>query len=461
MATYGTDRWLHSTELGLQACSFIKKSLRASAVRKLFVKYKAYIVSKIGNIDMTDIDVMAKKAQSMAAPCFERIDDVALYNTEKVLNAFHKYKVQDACFGMSTGYGYDDLGRDALENIYAEVFKAEKALVRQTFVNGTHTIGCAMFSCVKTGDILVSATGAVYDTLQTVTGEKGAIGGTFLDYGIGYNAVSMKNGEPDMENVLKAVENTRVKAVFIQRSRGYGDRITLSCERIGEMCSAIKAVNPGVNIIVDNCYGEFCQKTEPLEFGADLICGSLIKNPGGGMALTGGYIAGKAELVEKASYRMTVPGIGGECGATLGQNRNMLQGFFMAPHITAQALKTAVFASAILSQLGYELSPKYDDIRYDIIQTIRFGNEKPLVDFCKGIQKGSPVDSFATPEPWDMPGYDCPVIMAAGAFVSGASIELSCDAPMRSPYIAYMQGGLTYESGKLGIIRAVQEMLKA
>ena len=441
MATYCPDRWLHLTELGLQACSFI-------------------MLLRNENIKMTDINVLAKKAEEKAKPYFERIDEIAFYNTQKVMDAFRKFRVQESCFGASTGYGYDDKGRDAIENIYAEVFGAEKAIVRQTFVNGTHTIGCAMFSCVKTGDLFVSATGDVYDTLQTVTGQRGAIGGTFADYGIDYKTVPLKDGKPDIPAIKEAVSDKRTKGVFIQRSRGYGDRITLSCEMIGELVKEIRSVNPDVCIIVDNCYGEFCEKVEPLAYGADLICGSLIKNPGGGLAQTGGYIAGKAEYVERAAYRMTVPGIGGECGATLGQNRNMLQGFFMAPHITAQALKTGVFASAILSELGFEVSPTFDDTRYDIIQTIRFGAEQPVLDFCKGIQFGSPVDSFVTPIGWDMPGYDCSVVMAAGAFVSGSSIELSCDAPLRPPYIAYMQGGLTYESGKLGVMSAVSEIIK-
>ena len=402
---------------------------------------------------------MARQAEALAKPYFDKIDEIAFLNTQRVLAAFQQFRVSDGCFNGSTGYGYDDMGRDAIENIYAAVFGGEKALVRQTFVNGTHTIGCAMFSCVKTGDVFVSATGDVYDTLQTVTGQRGAIGGTFADFGIDYVSVPLKDGAPDMAAICKAVSDPKVSGVFIQRSRGYGDRITLSCAQIEALCKEIRAVNPTAAIIVDNCYGEFCETTEPTMHGADLICGSLIKNPGGGLAQTGGYIVGRADLVEKAAYRMTVPGIGGECGATLGQNRNMLQGFFMAPHITAQALKTAVFASALLEQMGYDLSPKYNETRYDIIQTIRFGQKEPLEQFCRGIQWGSPVDSFATAEGWDMPGYDCPVIMAAGAFVSGSSIELSCDAPIREPYIAYMQGGLTYEAGKLGVLRAAQEIL--
>ncbi len=409
---------------------------------------------------MRDLKSLAQAAENKARPFFDKIDETAFYNTEKVMAAFEKYRVQEGCFGASSGYGYDDMGRDAIENIYAEVFGAEKALVRQTFVNGTHTIACAMFATVKTGDTLVSVTGDVYDTLQTVTGQRGAIGGTFKDYGINYKVVPLKDGAPDEKAIIEAVSDESVTGVFIQRSRGYGDRITLSCEMIGELCRKIKEANPKAAIIVDNCYGEFCEKYEPLSFGADLICGSLIKNPGGGLAQTGGYIAGRADLVEKAAYRMTVPGIGGECGATLGQNRNMIQGFFMAPHIVAQALKTAVFASAVLEELGYEVSPTVSEDRYDIIQTIKFGNEKDVLKYCQGIQAGSPVDSFATPEGWDMPGYDCQVVMAAGAFVSGSSIELSCDAPLREPYIAYMQGGLTYESGKYGVMRAVKKLLE-
>ena len=405
-----------------------------------------------------DLYSIAKAAEKKAAAQFEKIDEIAYINTEKVLSAFSEYRVSDSIFGGTTGYGYDDVGRDTLEKIYAKVFGGEAALVRLNIVNGSHAIACALMSCLSCGDTLLSVTGAPYDTLQTLVGLRGKIRGTFPDYGINYRQVDLKDGEPDLERITE--EAKTATAVFIQRSRGYGIRRTLSCADIGEIVKAVKKSNPNAPIIVDNCYGEFCETQEPLAVGADLICGSLIKNPGGGLAPAGGYIAGRADLVEGAAFRLTLPGIGGECGATFGQNRHLYQGFFMAPHITAQALKTAVFCAAVMEDLGFDVSPTATQERYDIIQTINFGKPEPLLAFCRGIQEGAPVDSFATPEPWDMPGYDCPVVMAAGAFIQGSSIELSCDAPMREPYTAYMQGGLTYEAGKIGIMKAVKRLLE-
>ncbi len=405
-----------------------------------------------------DLYSIAKAAEKKAAAQFEKIDEIAYINTEKVLSAFSEYRVSDSIFGGTTGYGYDDVGRDTLEKIYAKVFGGEAALVRLNIVNGSHAIACALMSCLSCGDTLLSVTGAPYDTLQTLVGLRGKIRGTFPDYGINYRQVDLKDGEPDLEKITE--ESKTATAVFIQRSRGYGIRRTLSCADIGEIVKAVKKSNPNAPIIVDNCYGEFCETQEPLAVGADLICGSLIKNPGGGLAPAGGYIAGRADLVEGAAFRLTLPGIGGECGATFGQNRHLYQGFFMAPHITAQALKTAVFCAAVMEDLGFDVSPTATQERYDIIQTINFGKPEPLLAFCRGIQEGAPVDSFATPEPWDMPGYDCPVVMAAGAFIQGSSIELSCDAPMREPYTAYMQGGLTYEAGKIGIMKAARRLLE-
>ncbi len=405
-----------------------------------------------------DLYSIAKAAEKKAAAQFERIDEIAYINTEKVLAAFSEYRVSDSIFGGTTGYGYDDVGRDTLEKIYAKVFGGEAALVRLNIVNGSHAIACALMSCLSCGDTLLSVTGAPYDTLQTLVGLRGKIRGTFPDYGINYRQVDLNNGEPDFEKITE--EAKTATAVFIQRSRGYGIRRTLSCAYIGEIVKAVKKTNPTAPIIVDNCYGEFCETQEPLSVGADLICGSLIKNPGGGLAPAGGYIAGRADLVEGAAFRLTLPGIGGECGATFGQNRHLYQGFFMAPHVTAQALKTAVFCAAVMEDLGFDVSPTASEERYDIIQTINFGKPEPLLAFCRGVQEGAPVDSFATPEPWDMPGYDCPVVMAAGAFIQGSSIELSCDAPMREPYTAYMQGGLTYEAGKIGIMKAVKRLLE-
>lgn len=402
----------------------------------------------------------AKRAEEKIRPQFTAIDETASQNTAKILEAFHDSRVSDACFGETTGYGYNDLGREKLEQVYAQVFGAEAALVRLNFVNGTHTIASAMYACVGSGDVFLSATGGVYDTLQTVTGQKGKLGGTFADYGIGYREVPLQDGAPDLAAIRRAAADPAVKAVFIQRSRGYSTRSTLSSRQIGEICQLVKQVNPTAVTVVDNCYGEFVDLTEPTQHGADLVAGSLIKNPGGGLAPTGGYIVGRADLVERAACRLTVPGIGSECGATLGVNRSMFQGLFMAPHTVAQALKTAVFSAALLEELGFAVSPASTEARHDIIQTIQFGRPEPLLAFCRGIQAGAPVDSFAVPEPWDMPGYDCPVVMAAGAFIQGASIELSCDAPMREPYTAFLQGGLTYEAGKLGVMVGAKRILE-
>lgn len=402
---------------------------------------------------------LAEKAEGHAALRFKAIEQVSLKNTEKVLDAFARHRVADTYFRETTGYGYDDQGRDKLEEIYADIFGCEAALVRSGFVNGSHAIACGMFACVSSGDRMLSLTGNVYDTLQTVTGQHGKVGGTFADYNIGFEMVDMKDGLPDLAEIEKRAADPGVKAVFIQRSRGYGIRHTLSIDEIGELCALVKNVNPGAYIIVDNCYGEFCDTREPTQVGADLICGSLIKNPGGGLAPMGGYIAGKKELVDRAAARLTLPGIGAECGATLGINRHFYQGLFMAPHTVAQALKTAGFCTALMGLLGYEVTPSDDRAGLDIIHTVNFGAPEKLLAFCRGIQAGSPVDSFVTPEAWDMPGYDDQVVMAAGAFIQGSSIELSCDGPMRPPYTAFIQGGLTYESGKLGIMKAVQSLL--
>ncbi len=401
------------------------------------------------------------QAQQAVWAQFAGIDAVAEENTAKVLAAFQKHRVAEPYFAGTTGYGYDDIGRDKLEEIYADLFGTEAALVRIGFVNGTHAISCALFGALRPGDMLVSAVGAPYDTLLGVIGavEKGP--GSLRDYGISYRQVDLKENKPDLEGLAVAVRDPKVRAVLIQRSRGYSTRASLPVEEIGAMCRIVKEANPAAAVLVDNCYGEFVETMEPTQAGADLVVGSLIKNPGGGLAPTGGYIAGRRDLVEAAAIRLTCPGIGGECGSTLGNSRALYQGLFLAPHTVAQAVKTAVFAAKIMELLGYEAEPRADQLRHDIIQMIHFGAPEPLRRFCKGIQSGAPVDSYVTPEPWDMPGYDCPVIMAAGAFIQGASIELSCDAPMRPPYTAYLQGGLTYESGKLGVLLAVEELLRA
>ena len=405
------------------------------------------------------VRALARKAQDGLREQFARIDEIAESNSLKVLAAFQKHRVAESYFAGTTGYGYDDLGRDKLEEIYAEIFRTEDALVRIGFVNGTHAIACALFGALKPGDILVSAVGAPYDTLLGVVGVVDKGPGSLMSYGVEYRQVELKDDAPDREGLAQAVEDTRVKVVLIQRSKGYSTRSSLSVAEIGELCQIVKAHNPNAAILVDNCYGEFVEEQEPTEVGADLVVGSLIKNPGGGLAPTGGYLAGRRDLIEGAAARLTVPGIGRECGSTLGNNRALYQGLFLAPHTVAQAVKTAVFAARIMEELGYQTEPTSQQVRHDIIQMIHFGAPEPLKKFCKGIQFGAPVDSYVTPEPWDMPGYDCPVIMAAGAFIQGASIELSCDAPMREPFTAYLQGGLTYESGKAGVMLAVEELL--
>ena len=402
---------------------------------------------------------LAKQAQASLGEQFARIDAIAEENTRKVLAAFQEHRVAESYFAGTTGYGYDDLGRDMLDKIYADIFGTEAALVRIQFVNGTHAITCALFGAVMPGDTLVYAVGAPYDTLQSVIGVTGNARGTLMDYGVKYKEVALKDNAPDKEALAEAVKDPSVKAVVIQRSKGYSTRATLSVAEIGELCAIIKENNPNAAVLVDNCYGEFVETIEPTQVGCDLVVGSLIKNPGGGLAPTGGYVAGRADLVQAAAERLTVPGIGGECGCTMGNNRLLYQGLFMAPHVVAQAVKTAVFAAKMMELMGYDTQPRSDEVRHDIIQMISLHTPEAVCKFCRGIQSGSPVDSYVTPEPWGMPGYDDQVIMAAGAFIQGSSIELSADAPMREPYTVYLQGGLTYESGKTGILLAAQQLL--
>ena len=407
------------------------------------------------------VRALGAQAQAALTDQFARIDEIAAFNTEKVLSAFQKHKVADTYFQATTGYGYDDLGREKLGEIYADIFGVEDAMVRINFVNGTHAISSALYGVLRPGDVLVSAIGAPYDTLLGVIGVTGDGNGSLREFGIQYRQVDLTPEDtPDLPGIVQAVQEPHVKAVLIQRSRGYATRASLSVEKIAEIIQAIRSVNPTVNILVDNCYGEFVETIEPSQVGADLIMGSLIKNPGGGLAPMGGYVAGRRDLVESTAMRMTVPGIGRECGASLGNNRAMYQGLFLAPHVVAQATKTAVFAAKVMELLGYRTDPLSSDLRHDIIQMIHLERPEAVEKFCKGIQAGAPVDSFVTPVPWAMPGYDCPVIMAAGAFIQGSSIELSADAPMRPPYTVYMQGGLTYESGKLGILLAADELLR-
>ena len=402
---------------------------------------------------------LAHQAEAEIRPQFERIDRIAMVNTRKVMTAFQDNRVSDSCFAGTSGYGYDDVGREVLDKVYAQVFCTEAALVRIGFVNGTHALSAALFAMLKPGDTLLSVTGLPYDTLRNAIGIEGECHGSLKFYGINYKQVDLKNGEPDIEAIKAALSDKSVAAVLIQRSRGYENRKAFSAEEIGDICKAVKSVAPNVTVMVDNCYGEFTGEHEPTEFGVDLMAGSLIKNPGGGLAPTGGYIVGRKDLVENAAMRLTTPGIGGECGATLGNNRLLFQGFFMAPHIVAQAVKTMTFCSAMMKKIGFESSPSPEEYRNDIIQMVTLKNAENMKKFCRGVQAGAPVDSYVTPEPWQMPGYNVPVIMAAGAFVQGSSIELSSDGPMREPYTLYVQGGITYESGKLGIMMAVNEML--
>lgn len=407
----------------------------------------------------SEVYELARQAEEEIRPQFERVDRIAMLNTRKVMTAFQDNKVSDSCFAGTTGYGYDDLGREVLDKVYAQVFCTEAALVRIGFVNGTHALSAALFGILKPGDTLLSVTGLPYDTLRNAIGIEGDCHGSLKFYGINYKQVDLKDGEADLEAIKAALADRSISAVLIQRSRGYENRKALSAEEIGEICSAVKSVAPNVTVMVDNCYGEFTGEHEPTEYGVDIMAGSLIKNPGGGLAPTGGYIVGRKDLVENAAMRLTTPGIGGECGASLGNNRLLFQGFFMAPHIVAQAIKTVTFCSAMMKKIGFESSPAPDEARNDIIQMVTLKNGENMKKFCRGVQAGAPVDSYVTPEPWQMPGYNVPVIMAAGAFVQGSSIELSADGPMREPYTLYVQGGITYESGKLGIMMAVNEML--
>ena len=403
---------------------------------------------------------MAAKAQERCLPRFAEIDTAAEKNTLRVMQAFQDNRVSDSCFSGTTGYGYDDLGRETLDRVYAQVFGTESALVRIGFVNGTHALTAAMFALAAPGQTVLAVTGTPYDTLQNAIGLTGEGFGSLKFYGIGYRQVELgPDGGPDLEAIRQAAKDPNVAGVMIQRSRGYADRKALTVDEIGEICRTVHSANPGAAIMVDNCYGEFTDTIEPTHVGADLIAGSLIKNPGGGIAPTGGYVAGKAKLVERAAYRLTTPGIGGECGSTLGNNRLLFQGLFLAPHTVAQALKTAVFCAAMMDELGLESSPGVDEKRSDIIQMVQLGSEERMKRFCMGIQSGAPVDAFVTPLPAPMPGYDCPVLMAAGSFIQGSSIELSADGPVREPYTVYMQGGLTYEAGKMGIMMAVSAML--
>lgn len=391
---------------------------------------------------------------------FAKIDETTEFNQQKMMAAFSNAGVSESHFVASTGYGYGDRGRDALDRVFAYALGAEDALVRYNFVSGTHALTVALFGVLRPGDTMLSVTGIPYDTLRGVIGLTGDGNGSLKEFGIRYDQVDLdENGAPDYEEIKRRI-TPDLKMVYVQRSRGYSLRPSLFVEDIARIAEIAKRKAPNCIVMVDNCYGEFVQRIEPTQCGADLMAGSLIKNPGGGIAPTGGYIAGRKDLVESCSYRLTTPGTGKEVGCTLGNNRELFMGAFHAPHVTGEALKTAAFTAALFQGFGYDVTPRWDEDRADIIQAVKLRREEALIAFCQGVQKGAPVDSFVVPEPWDMPGYDCQVIMAAGAFTLGASIELSADAPLREPYAAWMQGGLNFHSGRLGAMLAAQSMLE-
>ncbi len=399
----------------------------------------------------------SEAAEAENRPLYEAIEKTEAENQAKVLSSFRKHKICSAHFNPTTGYGYDDLGRDTLDLVFADVFGTEAALVRPHFISGTHTLTVMLFAVLRPGDVLLSVTGDPYDTLTDVI--CGDTGGSLKEFGIGYEKVDLKNDTFDYPVVEKALENPKIKAIFITRSKGYAWRESLSVPDMAKMAAFVREKRSDVLVLVDNCYGEFVGSEEPAF--ADLFAGSLIKNPGGGIAPCGGYIAGKADYVRLAADRLTAPGLGLEGGANLGVMKDLYLGFFMAPHVVAQAIKCAVFCGALMEKLGFEVCPRPADERNDIIQAIRFGSPERVIAFCRGLQAASPIDSFVSPEPWAMPGYQNEVIMAAGAFTQGSSIEISADGPIRPPFVAYMQGGLTYESGKIAVMHAASAVLKA
>ncbi|MED4588074.1 methionine gamma-lyase family protein [Priestia flexa] len=402
---------------------------------------------------------LAKEVEQQIKPIHERIDEVIEANQFRVLQSFQQNQVSDSHFIPSTGYGYDDLGRDTLEKVYADVFGTEACLVRPQIISGTHAIGISLFGVLRPGDDLLYITGKPYDTLEEIVGIRGSGVGSLKEYNIGYKAVDLtKEGRVDLEEVKAAITDT-TKMIGIQRSKGYGIRPSFTVSQIKEMIAFVKSIKPDVIVFVDNCYGEFVETIEPSHVGADLIAGSLIKNPGGGLAKIGGYIAGRKELVEACSYRMTTPGIGAEAGATLYSLQEMYQGFFLAPHVVGQALKGAVFSSAMFEKLGMQSEPKWDAERTDLIQSVQFDDRDKMVAFCQAIQYASPINSHVTAYPAYMPGYEDDVIMAAGTFVQGASLELTADGPIRPPYVAYIQGGLTYAHVKVAICTAIDSMI--
>ena len=391
-------------------------------------------------------------------PIFEQIEANCLKNSKAVLNAFHKYEVSEACFNGTTGYGYGDMGREIIEKIFADVLKAEKAVVRSQFISGSHALNVTFFALLRPGDMLLSISGKPYDTLDEVIGIK-ENPSSLKSFGINYDQIDLVNDDFDYDKIRDYISNNPVKVIEIQRSKGYSTRKSLTIDKVKRVVELIKSINSSIIIMVDNCYCEFVESTTPIEVGADIMVGSLIKNLGGGVAPNGAYVAGRADLIELVGERLTLPGEGLEVGPTLGINKSILQGLFMAPSVVASSLKSAILASFLLEQKGYQVEPKYNDPRADIVQNITLGSKEALVNFCRGIQQASPIDSNALVEASDMPGYTDQVVMASGSFTSGSTIELSCDGPCREPYIAYLQGGLTYEYGKIGIISAIEKVL--
>ena len=403
---------------------------------------------------------LKKQAMAQAAPMFAHIDSIAEANTLKVLDAMRECQVSEAHFNTTSGYAYDDIGRSKIEELFAKVFGAERALVRTNFVSGTHALATVLFGILRPGDKLVSITGAPYDTMQTVIGYANESPGSLKEFGVLYDELDMIDGKVDMAGIAGKI-TPDTKMVLIQRSRGYSMRNPLTIEEIGAICQEVKKVKPDCICFVDNCYGEFVETIEPTDVGADMIVGSLIKNPGGGLAPIGGYIAGTRQCIENAAYRLGSPGLGREVGASLGVNQSFFQGLFLAPTVVSGALKGAIFAANVYERLGFDVVPNSTEPRYDIIQAITFGKPEGVIAFCQGIQAAAPVDSYVSPEPWDMPGYDSQVIMAAGAFIQGSSIELSADGPIKPPYSVFFQGGLTWYHAKLGILMSLQKLLDA
>ena len=423
----------------------------------MYLHTKEFLINNLGiNESIINMgDQIEKEVQNQ----FQVIHDRKEYNQYKVLKVLQDCRISDIHFNWNTGYGYNDIGREAVEKVYASLFHTEDAIVRPTIVSGTHALTLCLTGILRPGDELISATGKPYDTLEEVIGIRGEQKGSLKEYGITYQQIDLtERGEINVDLLIHSISN-KTKMIFMQRSTGYDWRKALTMEDIKQTVQRVKALHPNIIIMVDNCYGEFLDILEPTEVGVDVMAGSLIKNPGGGLALTGGYIVGSEELIRLISYRLTSPGIGKECGLTFGMTRSILQGLFLAPHVVSEAIKGSIYCARLFEKLGYEVSPSYTDLRSDIIQAIKLGSKEAVIAFCEGIQAAAPVDSFVNPIPWDMPGYDCPVIMAAGAFIQGSSIELSADAPIKEPYIVYYQGGLTFEHAKYGVLKALQSMV--